>query len=130
MRALDALWKLIAGVRKVSKNDKVVLHWKRGSGIESNTPSYMSDIGEINAGWVTTFNQYAVVSENRITKIPNSSDMQTGALFGCAVTTGFGVVTNNAKLMIGESVVVYGAGGIGLNIIKGLLWRALSQLLR
>ena len=50
-----------AGVRKVSKNDKVVLHWKRGSGIESNTPSYISDIGEINAGWVTTFNQYAVV---------------------------------------------------------------------
>ena len=47
--------------------------------------------------------------------------MTNRALFGCAVTTGFGVVTNNAKLMIGESVVVYGAGGIGLNIIQGVL---------
>src|SRR5690606_12611519 len=39
-------------------------------------------------------------------------------LFGCAVTTGFGVVTNNARVKIGESVVVYGAGGIGLNIVQ------------
>ena len=37
---------------------------------------------------------------------------------GCAVTTGFGVVENNAKLKMGESVVVFGAGGIGLNIIQ------------
>jgi len=40
------------------------------------------------------------------------------ALFGCAVTTGFGVVENNAKVRIGETVVVFGAGGIGLNIIQ------------
>ena len=34
------------------------------------------------------------------------------------MTTGFGVVVNNAKVKIGESVVVYGAGGIGLNIVQ------------
>ena len=39
-------------------------------------------------------------------------------MFGCAITTGFGVVENNAKLKMGESVVVFGAGGIGLNIIQ------------
>ena len=39
-------------------------------------------------------------------------------LFGCALTTAFGVVENNAKLKMGESVIVYGAGGIGLNIIQ------------
>ena len=44
--------------------------------------------------------------------------MKTASLFGCAVTTGFGVVQNNAKLKIGESIVVYGAGGIGLNIVQ------------
>jgi S-(hydroxymethyl)glutathione dehydrogenase / alcohol dehydrogenase len=58
------------------------------------------------------------VSENRVTAIPADSDLEVAALFGCAVTTGFGVVENNAKLRIGESVVVFGAGGIGLNIVQ------------
>src|SRR4029079_2838538 len=66
----------------------------------------------------TTFNEYAVISENRLTAIRADSDMEIAALFGCAVTTGFGVVTNNARLSIGESVVVFGAGGIGLNIVQ------------
>jgi Zn-dependent alcohol dehydrogenase len=44
--------------------------------------------------------------------------LEVAALFGCAVTTGFGVVENNAQVRIGESVVVFGAGGIGLNIIQ------------
>ena len=50
--------------------------------------------------------------------MPKDSDLEVATLFGCAVTTGFGVVENNAKVRIGESVVVYGAGGIGLNIIQ------------
>jgi len=40
------------------------------------------------------------------------------ALFGCAVTTGFGVIENNAQVRIGQSVVVFGAGGVGLNIVQ------------
>jgi Zn-dependent alcohol dehydrogenase len=59
-----------------------------------------------------------VVSENRCTPIPADTDLEVAALFGCAVTTGFGVVENNAQVRIGESVVVFGAGGIGLNIIQ------------
>ena len=72
----------------------------------------------LNAGWVTTFNRHAVVSENRCTTIPSETDPDAAALFGCAVTTGFGVVENNAKLKMGEAVVVFGAGGIGLNIVQ------------
>lgn len=106
------------GVRHVAPGDKVVLHWRKGLGIESATPSYTWNGRKLNAGWVTTFNEYAVVSENRLTRIPPDSDMEVAALFGCAVTTGFGVVLNNAKVRIGESVVVYGAGGIGLNIVQ------------
>lgn len=67
---------------------------------------------------MTTFNEYAVVSENRCTPIPSESDLEVAALFGCAITTGFGVVENNAQVRIGESVVVFGAGGIGLNIVQ------------
>src|SRR4029453_2812186 len=55
---------------------------------------------------------------NRLTAIPADSDLEIAPLYGCAVTTGFGVVLNNAKLQIGESVVVFGAGGIGLNIVQ------------
>jgi len=106
------------GVRHVSKGDHVVLHWRKGRGIEGEVPKYSWNGKQVNAGWVTTFNQYAVVSENRVTAIPEDSDMRVAALFGCAVTTGFGVVTNNAGVRIGESVVVMGAGGIGLNIVQ------------
>lgn len=107
-----------AGVRHVKVSDKVVLHWRKSIGIESDLPHYTWQDKKVNAGWVTTFNEYAIVSENRLTVIPEDSDLEVAALFGCAVTTGFGVVVNNAKLKIGESVVIFGAGGIGLNIVQ------------
>ena len=106
------------GVKHVKAGDKVVLHWRKGLGIESETPHFAWEGRKVNAGWITTFNEYAIVSENRVTAIPADSDMEVAALLGCAVTTGFGVVENNAKLRIGESVVVFGAGGIGLNIVQ------------
>ena len=107
------------GVRTVKPGDRVVLHWRKGAGLESVTPVYDSRIGKVNAGWVTTFNEYALVSENRATAIPADFDPEIAALFGCAVTTGFGVVTNNAHLAIGQSIAIFGAGGIGLNIVQG-----------
>jgi S-(hydroxymethyl)glutathione dehydrogenase / alcohol dehydrogenase len=106
------------GVRHVKDGDTVVMHWRKGRGIEAATPQYTWDERTVNAGWITTFNQYAVISENRLTPIPADSDLEVAPLFGCAVTTGFGVVLNNAQLQIGESVAVYGAGGIGLNIVQ------------
>ena len=65
------------GVNSVNKDDKVVLHWRKGDGIQSPAPTYHSkNLGTVNAGWVTTFNQYAVVSENRITTIPEDFDSE------------------------------------------------------
>ena len=106
------------GVRHIKPQAKVVLHSRKGLGIESATPIYKWKGKQVNAGWITTFNEYAVVSENRVTPIPADSDLEVAALFGCAVTTGFGVVENNARIRIGESVVVFGAGGVGLNIVQ------------
>lgn len=107
------------GVKTVKPGDRVVLHWRKGAGLESVTPLYTSRLGPVNAGWVTTFNQHALVSENRVTAIPADFDPLLAALFGCAVTTGFGVVNRNARLAIGESIAVFGAGGIGLNVVQG-----------
>ncbi|MBV5302732.1 MAG: zinc-binding dehydrogenase [Chlorobium sp.] len=106
------------GVKYVKPGETVVLHWRKGLGIEGAPPSYRWRGNKLNAGWIATFNEYAIVAENRVTPIPSDSDLEVAALFGCAVTTGFGVVENNAKVRIGESVVVFGAGGIGLNIVQ------------
>lgn len=107
------------GVKTVRPDDHVVLHWRKGAGLESGTPTYGSSLGPVNAGWVTTFNQLAVVSENRVTAIPRDFDPHVAALFGCAVTTGFGVVNNNAQVKIGQSIAVFGAGGVGLHVVQG-----------
>ena len=106
------------GVKNVKKGDIVVLHWRKGDGIQSETPVYKWNGRPVSAGWVTTFNEFTVCSENRLTQIETEKDLKIVALFGCALTTGFGVIENNAKLKMGESVVVFGAGGVGLNIIQ------------
>ncbi|MCX5695186.1 MAG: zinc-binding dehydrogenase [Candidatus Omnitrophica bacterium] len=105
-------------VIKVKKTDTVVLHWMKGSGIHSSTPLYFRKGSRINAGWVTTFNEFAVVSENRVTPIPKGSDLLVSALLGCAATTGVGVVINEAQVQPYDTVVVYGCGGIGLCAVQ------------
>lgn len=107
-----------AGVKFVKPGDHVVLHWRKSQGIESVPPYYTWQGKQVNAGLITTFNEYAIASENRVTKIDSAIDMEIASLFGCAVTTGFGVVENNAQIRFGEAVVVFGAGGVGLNIIQ------------
>jgi S-(hydroxymethyl)glutathione dehydrogenase/alcohol dehydrogenase len=107
-----------AGVKQVKPDDLAILHWRKGLGIEGAPPQYRWKGQKLNAGWIATFNEYAIVAENRVTAIPADSDLEVAALFGCAVTTGFGVIENNAKVRIGESVVIFGAGGVGLNIVQ------------
>jgi S-(hydroxymethyl)glutathione dehydrogenase/alcohol dehydrogenase len=105
------------GVSTVKVGDHVVLHWRPSAGIQSRTPNYHWDNKSINAGWVTTFNQQAVVSENRLTVIPNDFDMKIAPLFGCAVTTALGVVNNDAQLKIG-AIFISKSFGITVNLFS------------
>lgn len=107
------------GVTHVRPGDRVVLHWMPGAGLESPVPKYLRRGQCVNAGWVTTFNEEAVVSENRVTPLPKGIALEVAPLLGCAVTTGLGVVVNDARVRIGESVVVFGVGGVGLCAIQG-----------
>ena len=104
-----------AGVKKVKPGDHVVLHWMKGSGIDSDPPRF----GKISAGWITTFSDYTIASENRVTKIADDIPLDVASLLGCAVTTGMGIVFNNADLKPGQSIIVFGCGGVGLNVIQG-----------
>lgn len=105
------------GVKSVQAGDRVVLHWRPGNGIEADPPRYQWGKRTVNAGLVTTFNRYAVVSENRLTRIPVSIDYTTASLLADTLTTGFGIVNNDANLAIGESLVIIGCGGIGLGVV-------------
>lgn len=68
---------------------------------------------------VSSFSQYSVVPEKAVLKIPNDLPLERAALLGCAVITGVGAAINAARVKPGSSVAVFGAGGVGLNVIQG-----------
>jgi S-(hydroxymethyl)glutathione dehydrogenase/alcohol dehydrogenase len=104
-------------VTKVKPGDKVVLSWLKGSGIEAGGAVYDWDGKKVNAGGVTTFQRHAVVSENRLTLLPPDLPMDVAVLLGCAAPTGMGAIYNVLKVQPGDSVAVFGTGGIGLNAL-------------
>ena len=68
---------------------------------------------------VSTFSEYSVMSEKSALKIRDDMPLDKAAVVSCAVITGVGAVVNAAKARPGESVAVFGAGGIGLNAVQG-----------
>ena len=101
-------------VTKVLVKDLVVLGWIKGKGCEAGGCQYSHKKMKINAGGVTTFSDYAVVSENRLVKLPKGIPLDLGVLFGCALPTGAGLILNEIEPEAGSSVAVFGLGGIGL----------------
>ncbi len=106
------------GVRHIKKGQRVILHWMKSIGIEAVSPRYFRKSKNINAGKVTTFNEYAIVSENRLTKIPKGLSFRNAVVFGCAITTGYGSVFNDAKIKKNKNILVLGAGGVGISLIQ------------
>ena len=107
-------------VRHVKIGDRVVVHWRQGRGIEAGGSTYLrADGSKVNAGNITTFQQFTVVSENRLTAVPADLNFEFCALLADTLTTGFGVITHDAKVRIGESLVIIGCGGIGLGVVLG-----------
>ena len=67
----------------------------------------------------STFSEYTVVAEVSLAKINPQANPEHVCLLGCGVTTGIGAVHNTAKVQAGDSVAVFGLGGIGLAVIQG-----------
>ena len=101
-------------VSKVVPGQGVILSWISGSGIRAGGTIYSWEGRTVNAGPVTTFGKHAVVSEDRVVPLEKKLPLKEAALWGCAVPTGFGSVFNVACPEAGESLAVFGAGGIGL----------------
>lgn len=67
----------------------------------------------------STFANYTVVPEISLAKIREDAPFDKVCYIGCGVTTGIGAVINTAKVEVGSKVIVFGLGGIGLNVIQG-----------
>ena len=67
----------------------------------------------------STFSNFTVLPEIAVAKIREDAPFDKACYVGCGVTTGVGAVTNTAKVQAGDNVVVFGLGGIGLNVIQG-----------
>lgn len=105
------------GVKKVKKNDKICISWLSSKGINSGGTFYNFNKKKINAGPVNTFSNLAIISENKIIKLPKNANLKKSVLFGCAIPTAFNAVFNTLKESNKDNIIIFGAGGLGLACI-------------
>jgi S-(hydroxymethyl)glutathione dehydrogenase / alcohol dehydrogenase len=78
---------------------------------------------------MSAFAEYQLVSANACVPVPDDVPMEVACLVGCSVMTGVGAVSNTAKIPVGSTVAVVGAGGVGLNIIQGAVLAGASRII-
>jgi len=76
----------------------------------------------------STFSNFTVIPEIALAKIREDAPFDKVCYIGCGVTTGIGAVINTAKVEIGARAVVFGLGGIGLNVVQGLRMAGAEQI--
>lgn len=137
------------GVTKVQKGDHVVGTWmvpcgecpacRRGMGnicsgsfkyflagtMLDGTSRLKDKKGQVvmHGNFVSGFSDYSVVPEGGMIPVPKDFPLEWASLMGCCVPTGWGTVTNTANIQPGDTVAVYGLGGVGLNILRACVLR-------
>lgn len=126
------------GVTAVAPGDRVVLNWapscggchfcalgepwlcaRAADGHGTPYATLADSGGELYAGLGTAvFAEETVVPASAVLPLPEGVPLAEGALLGCAVLTGYGAVHHSARVRAGESVVVYGVGGVGLAALQ------------
>ncbi|PHR18434.1 MAG: S-(hydroxymethyl)glutathione dehydrogenase/class III alcohol dehydrogenase [Sphingopyxis sp.] len=93
----------------------------QGQGLMPDGTSRMSYKGEPIYHYMgcSTFSNFIVLPEIAVAKIRTDAPFKTSCYIGCGVTTGVGAVVNTAKVEPGSNVIVFGLGGIGLNVLQG-----------
>ena len=102
----------------------------QGQGVMPNGTSRFSYKGEkiFHYMGTSTFSNYTVLPEIALAKVNPTAPFDKICYIGCGVTTGIGAVINTAKAEVGCRAVVFGLGGIGLNVIQGLRLSGASQI--
>ncbi|MFQ3304189.1 MAG: S-(hydroxymethyl)glutathione dehydrogenase/alcohol dehydrogenase, partial [Oceanospirillaceae bacterium] len=77
----------------------------------------------------STFSEYTVVPEIALAKISKAAPLDKVCLLGCGITTGIGAVLNTAKVQPGDSVAVFGMGGIGLSVVQGAVMAGAGRII-
>ena len=93
----------------------------QGKGVMPDGTSRFSYKGETIYHYMgcSTFSNFTVLPEIAVAKIRDDAPFDKACYIGCGVTTGVGAVTNTARVEPGSNVIVFGLGGIGLNVIQG-----------
>tara|TARA_A100000164_G_C21887979_1_gene763797 strand:- start:618 stop:1652 length:1035 start_codon:yes stop_codon:yes gene_type:complete len=118
--ACGIVLKVGSDVKKVKRNDLVVLHWMKSKGKESQKIKYTSKNGlKINSGKVTTFSNLSLVSENRITKInfKNKNQIQYLPLMGCSIPVALSTMEKILEVKREKNILILGSGALGLPMI-------------
>ena len=102
----------------------------QGKGLMPDGTSRFSYKGETIFHYMgcSTFSNFTVLPEIAVAKIRTDAPFKTSCYIGCGVTTGVGAVINTAKVEPGANVVVFGLGGIGLNVIQGAKLAGASKI--
>lgn len=93
----------------------------QGKGVMPDGTSRLSYKGQTIYHYMgcSTFSNFTVLPEIAVAKIRTDAPFDKACYIGCGVTTGVGAVTNTAKVQVGDNIVVFGLGGIGLNVLQG-----------
>jgi S-(hydroxymethyl)glutathione dehydrogenase / alcohol dehydrogenase len=94
----------------------------QGKGLMPDGTSRFSYMGKLIHHYMgcSTFSNYTVLPEIAVAKIREDAPFDKACYCGCGVTTGVGAVINTAKVKPGSNAIVFGLGGIGLNVVQGL----------
>ncbi len=92
---------------------------------------YSDASGNRVAQWAAlgTFAEYVVVNRTSIAVIDARMPFDRACLIGCAVTTGFGAATEQAQVHVGDTVVVWGCGGVGLSAVQGAVMQGAAEVI-
>ena len=104
-------------VKKIKKNDRVILTWIKSDGIQAENPNYYYGNVKLNSGSITTFSSESIVSENRLIKLPKDISYRKGVILGCAFPTGAGMILNQVKKTKGKKIAFIGLGGVGVSAL-------------
>ncbi|MES1246597.1 MAG: zinc-binding dehydrogenase [Actinomycetota bacterium] len=128
------------GVTRLAEGDHVVLSWAPGCGrcrycdagrpvlctnappfgfLDDGTTRFSVDGTPVHHFGPATYAPYTVVQERAAVRISKALPLEHAALIGCSVTTGVGAVVNTGGVQAGQSVAVFGCGGVGLNAVQG-----------